>query len=449
MSKVRKAFFCQNCGNESPKWVGKCPACGEWNTYVEEIIHKENRSSSLIASGNEDKKPRLLSEVSVKPNHRIFISDPELNRVLGGGLVPGSVTLVGGEPGIGKSTLMLQLALSSLKSVLYVSGEESGEQIKMRAERLRISSETCYILTDVSLDTIVNEANKLIPEVLIIDSIQTLSTPTIDAPPGSITQIRACTAELTRFAKTRNTPVFIIGHINKDGQIAGPKVMEHMVDTVLQFEGDRNHMFRMLRSVKNRFGSTNEIGIYEMAQNGLQAVSDPSSVLVQLDGQQLSGRSVGVIMEGIRPLLIESQALVGSAAYGTPQRSATGFDQRRMNMLLAVLEKKQDIKLSQKDVFLNITGGIRVQDPALDLAITAAIVSSMQDIAITENLAFIGEIGLSGEVRPVPRMVQRIEEATKLGYERIICPVIPGSRKNHLKVVQVRTIRDALRHIFG
>ena len=352
-----------------------------------------------------------------------------MNRVLGGGLVPGSVTLVGGEPGIGKSTLMLQLALSSLKNVLYVSGEESGEQIKMRADRLKISSETCFILTDVSLDAIVNEANKLMPGVLIIDSIQTLSTPALDAAPGSITQIRACTAELTRFAKTRNTPVFIIGHINKDGQIAGPKVMEHMVDTVLQFEGDRNHMFRMLRSVKNRFGSTNELGIYEMGTNGLQAVENPSSILVQSEGQRLSGRSVGVIIEGIRPLLIESQALVGTSAYGTPQRSATGFDQRRMNMLLAVLEKKQGIKLSQKDVFLNITGGIRVQDPALDLAITAAIVSSMQDIAITEKLAFIGEIGLSGEVRPVPRIEQRIEEAKNWAMIRLFVPIYTALRK--------------------
>ncbi|HBH06539.1 MAG TPA: DNA repair protein RadA [Flavobacteriales bacterium] len=449
MSKVRKAFFCQNCGNESPKWVGKCPACGEWNTYVEEIIQKENKSSSLVTHSEENKRPRLLSDLAVQPNHRISISDPELNRVLGGGLVPGSVTLVGGEPGIGKSTLMLQLALSSLKNVLYVSGEESGEQIKMRADRLKISSETCFILTDVSLDAIVNEANKLMPGVLIIDSIQTLSTPALDAAPGSITQIRACTAELTRFAKTRNTPVFIIGHINKDGQIAGPKVMEHMVDTVLQFEGDRNHMFRMLRSVKNRFGSTNELGIYEMGTNGLQAVENPSSILVQSEGQRLSGRSVGVIIEGIRPLLIESQALVGTSAYGTPQRSATGFDQRRMNMLLAVLEKKQGIKLSQKDVFLNITGGIRVQDPALDLAITAAIVSSMQDIAITEKLAFIGEIGLSGEVRPVPRIEQRIEEAKKLGYDKVICPDIHGSQKSNIEIVPVRTIRDALRHIFG
>lgn len=454
MAKVKTTFFCQNCGAQSSKWVGKCVSCNEWNTYVEEVIHKEKKRASLGASNGQVKKPQKIAEVRISEEKRILTQDAELNRVLGGGIVPGSIVLVGGEPGIGKSTLMLQLALSSTKRVLYVSGEESEQQIKMRAERLQIVSSNCYILTETATQNIFQQINEVGPELLVIDSIQTLHTASIDASPGSISQIKECTAELLRYAKEASVPVFIVGHITKDGHIAGPKVLEHMVDTVLQFEGDRNHIYRLLRSTKNRFGSTNELGIYEMQGTGLRQVENPSEILISSQSSEpFSGISIAATMEGMRPMLIETQALVSTAAYGTPQRSSTGFDLRRMNMLLAVLEKRCGFKLGAKDVFLNIAGGLKVDDPAIDLAVVCAILSSSEDIAIPPNTCLAAEVGLSGEIRPVNRVDQRISEAEKLGFSSIFISHnnLKGleTKGLRIKVIAVKKIEEVFQHLFA
>jgi len=421
VAKTRTVYVCQNCGAESPKWVGNCAACGEWNTYAEEIVTKEKKQTlSSTTSGENKAKPQLINEINAEDLPRFQTADAELNRVLGGGIVPGSLVLIGGEPGIGKSTLMLQLALSQRgKRVLYVSGEESTQQIKMRAERTDLNSQQCYLLAETSLDQIFTQIKNVRPDILVIDSIQTLHKSGIESAPGSVTQVRECSAELLRYAKDSNVPVFLIGHINKEGSIAGPKILEHMVDTVLQFEGDRNHVFRLLRAVKNRFGSTNELGVYEMYAKGLKEVSNPSEIFIHQRDQSHSGTTVSCIMEGLRPIMIETQALVSTAAYGTPQRSATGFDLRRLSMLLAVLEKRCGFKLAAKDVFLNIAGGIRSDDPATDLAVVSAVLSSNADIPVNPKYAFAGEVGLSGEIRPVNRIEKRISEAEKLGFEKI------------------------------
>lgn len=436
MAKTKIAYFCQNCGYESPKWLGKCPSCGQWNTFAEEILEKANASvpdwkASASTSLQRANKPVPVSDITFSEEHRMLTPDAEFNRVLGGGIVAGSLVLIGGEPGIGKSTLMLQLALNmpNLK-VLYVSGEESDRQIKMRAERLTAPQtpeggaanqvgKGAYILTETSTQNIFKQIEQLEPELVVIDSIQTLHSAHIESTPGSVSQVRECTAELLRFAKETSTPVFLIGHITKDGMIAGPKILEHMVDTVLQFEGDRHHVYRILRAVKNRFGSASELGIYEMLGEGLREVSNPSEILLSQRDEPLSGVTISATLEGMRPMLIETQALVSTSPYGTPQRTATGFDTKRMNMLLAVLEKRCGFKLGAKDVFLNITGGIRVEDPAIDLGLAAAIISSHEDMPIATKVCFAGEIGLSGEIRAVNRVEQRIAEAQKLGFEQI------------------------------
>ena len=423
MSKIKTAFFCQNCGYESAKWTGKCPSCNEWNTFVEELIQKED-PKKVNWNGYDEKKSRKtisLSEVSAGEETRIFCSDTELNRVLGGGIVPGSIILVAGEPGIGKSTLFLQNALE-LKRVktLYISGEESEQQIKMRADRLKISNEDFYLLTETATQVIFQEIKKLRPDLVIVDSIQTLHTNYIESSPGSVSQIRECAAEFQRFAKETNTPVILIGHITKDGSIAGPKILEHMVDTVLQFEGDRHYAYRILRTLKNRFGSTAELGIYEMTGGGMKAVTNPSDILITQKEEQLSGVAIGATIEGMRPLLIEVQALVTPSVYGTPQRTVTGFDLRRLQLLLAVLEKRGGFHFGIKDVFLNIAGGLKVEDPSLDLAVLCALLSSYEDTSLPLNICFCGEVGLSGEIRAVNRIEQRIAEAEKLGFEKII-----------------------------
>ncbi len=422
MAKTKTVYVCQNCGADSPKWIGKCNSCGQWNTYVEEILTKKSGSANFT-SQNEPARVEKLKDISVQITTRIDTRDAEFNRVLGGGIVPGSLILLGGEPGIGKSTLVLQLALKlTHMKVLYVSGEESGQQLKLRAERLgggKAIGET-LVYTETNLQNILTLANHEKPELIIIDSIQTLSSEFIESSQGSVSQVRECAASLLKFAKETHTPIILIGHITKDGSIAGPKVLEHIVDTVLQFEGDSHHMYRILRSMKNRFGSTYEIGVYEMLGNGLVEISNPSEIFIGRNLEKLSGVSVAATMEGIRPLLIEVQALVSTAAYGTPQRSATGFDLRRLNMLLAVLEKRANFKLISKDVFLNIAGGIRVDDPATDLGIISAILSSTVDIAVDNQFCFAGEISLSGEIRPVSRLEQRLSEAEKLGFKRMV-----------------------------
>ena len=418
--KTQSAFFCQSCGTQSPKWLGKCPQCNEWNTFVEEITTKENDTKGSFKS-NKIYKPTLVSNIDYKNEKRIVTNDNELNRVLGGGIVPGSLILLGGDPGIGKSTLLLQFALSSKsKKILYVSGEESEKQIKMRAERINRNSENCYILTETSTQNIFQQIEQLQPDILVVDSIQTLHTAHIESSPGSVSQIRECTAELIKYAKETSTAVFLIGHINKDGAIAGPKILEHMVDTVLQFEGDRNHVYRILRTIKNRFGSASELGVYEMNQEGLREVSNPSEILISERDEATSGVGIAATIEGARPLLVEIQSLVSSAVYGTPQRSATGYDTKRMNMLLAVLEKRCGFRLGAKDVFLNITGGIKIDDTAIDLAVVCSILSSDHDIALNTLTCFAGEIGLCGEIRAVNRIESRIAEAEKLGYNKII-----------------------------
>jgi DNA repair protein RadA/Sms len=420
MAKVKKTFVCHQCGTDYPKWQGRCNACGEWNTIEEEIVQATgSRAQHEHRPGKAT--PIAFFDVPEENDRRLVLADAELNRVLGGGVVEGSVILIGGEPGIGKSTLMLQVAMENQTlRVLYVSGEESLRQIRMRGERIGQGRDTCFLLADTLLENIIAQAFELKPDLMVIDSVQTLYAGRIEAAPGTITQIRECTMDITRYAKDTGTPVFLIGHITKDGNIAGPKILEHMVDTVLQFEGDRNHVYRILRAHKNRFGSTNEIGIYEMAGTGLRQVADPSEVLLSQGEEALSGVAVACSMEGMRPLMIEVQALVSMSAYGTPQRASTGFDIRRLNMLLAVLEKRCGVKLGNRDVFLNITGGIRVDDPAIDLAVVCAVLSSQADMALAGRVCFAAEIGLSGEVRPVQRLEQRVAEAARLGYDRII-----------------------------
>ncbi len=424
MAKTKTTYFCQNCGAQATKWIGKCPACNEWNTYVEEVVEKSSKSDKTdwrdSSNTHKASKPIRLSEVQASQTERYITSDQELNRVLGGGIVAGSLVLIGGEPGIGKSTLLLQVALSLQDAkVLYVSGEESEQQIKMRADRLGLKNYHCYILSETSTKKIFQQIKNLEPHVLVVDSIQTLQSEYVESTPGSISQIRECTGQLQQFAKETNTPVFIIGHINKDGHIAGPKVLEHIVDTVLQFEGDQHYSYRILRTIKNRFGSASELGIYEMQSKGLRQVSNPSEILLSQKEEQLSGIAVAATLEGARPILIETQALVTPAVYGTPQRSSTGFDLRRLNMLLAVLEKRGGFKFGVKDVFLNIAGGIKVDDPAIDLAVVCALLSSYEDTNISSQYCFSAEVGLSGEVRAINRIEQRISEASKLGFDKI------------------------------
>lgn len=455
MAKEKSVYVCSSCGQDSPKWVGKCPACGEWNTYVEEIVRKES-VNKRVSSGIEKAKvkPVTLHEIESGEEPRINMHDEELNRVLGGGLVPGSLVLIGGEPGIGKSTLVLQTILRMAgKRILYVSGEESARQLKLRADRLSQTPSDCLIICETSLEQIYTHIKNVRPELVIIDSIQTISTETLESSPGSVAQVRECSASILRFAKETHTPVLLIGHINKEGSIAGPKVLEHIVDTVLQFEGDQHYMYRILRSIKNRFGSTAELGIYEMRQDGLRQVSNPSELLLSQDHEGMSGIAIASAIEGVRPFLIETQALVSSAVYGNPQRSATGFDIRRMNMLLAVLEKRVGFKLGQKDVFLNIAGGLKVNDPAIDLAVISAILSSNMDSEIESGVCMAGEVGLSGEIRPINRIEQRIGEAEKLGFKQFILPKYNlqglNTKKIKIELVPVRKVEEAFRTLFG
>ncbi len=456
MAKTKTTWFCQNCGAQYARWQGQCNSCKEWNTIVEEIVEKRE-SRSWQQEGDEgtlsrkrNDKPTLISKIDATESPRLNTANAEFNRVLGGGLVPGSITLLGGEPGIGKSTLLLQACLNLPYKTLYVSGEESAQQIKMRADRIKKDASDCYILTETKTQKIFRQITELEPEVLIIDSIQTLQTDHIESTAGSVSQIRECTGELIKFAKETATPVLLIGHITKDGNIAGPKILEHMVDTVLQFEGDRNHTYRILRSLKNRFGSTHEIGIYEMLGHGLREVTNPSEILISNKDAALSGTAIAATMEGMRPLLIEVQALVSTAVYGTPQRSATGYNLKRLNMILAVLEKRAGFKLGQKDVFLNITGGIQVNDPAIDLAVVAAILSSNFDLELPSGHCFCAEVGLGGEIRPTSRLDQRINEAEKLGFEKIF--VAPMKQKFANKGIQVQAfskIEDLVRYLFS
>jgi len=467
MAKEKIAYVCDNCGQESPKWIGKCPACGQWNTFKEIRIagndtgQKAARNAAMDVrngkrgvSGNAN-RPQLLRDISTKDDPRIDMHDEELNRVLGGGLVPGSIVLLGGEPGIGKSTLTLQTILNMpQRRILYISGEESAHQLKMRANRLAgEDSQMCQILCETSLENIFEQIRDVMPELVIIDSIQTIYTEDVDSSPGSVTQVRECASALLRFAKSSGIPVILIGHINKEGTLAGPKILEHIVDTVIQFEGDRQYLYRILRSIKNRFGSTSELGIYEMQQSGLRPVSNPSELLLTQDHEGLSGVAISSTIEGVRPFLVETQALVSTAAYGTPQRSATGFDQRRLNMLLAVLEKRVGFKLMQKDVFINIAGGLRVTDLALDLSIIAAVLSSNVDTPIEPGWCMAGEVGLSGEVRPVSRIEQRISEAQRLGFSHIIIPRYSmqgiNPRKFNIELHPVAKVEEALRALFG
>src|ERR1019366_2295900 len=457
MAKTKSTYFCQNCGAQSARWIGRCPSCNEWNTYVEEIVSKgdDDATPGIVSiSTQRASKPQLVSEISLSEQHRIPVYDKELSRVLGGGLVAGSLVLFGGEPGIGKSTLMLQVALNmkNLK-VLYVSGEESEQQIRMRAERIGMNNPNCYILTETSTQNIFKQIEVLEPNLLIVDSIQTLYSAHIESSPGSVSQIRECTSELMRYAKESGTAVFLIGHITKDGSLAGPKVLEHMVDTVLQFEGDRNHVYRLLRTTKNRFGSTNELGIYEMQGSGLREVTNPSEILITAREELVSGVAIAATMEGLRPMLIETQALVSTAAYGTPQRSSTGFDLRRLAMLLAVLEKRCGFRLGIKDVFLNIAGGIKVEDPGIDLALVCAVLSSNEDMPISPKVCFAGEVGLSGEIRPVNRVDQRISEAEKLGFEHIFISKYNKKgldlKNYHIKITMVGKIEEVFSLLFG
>lgn len=448
-AKTKSVYFCTSCGYESAKWLGKCPGCGEWNTMTEEkVVVVKGGKRSKSAS-----RPVKLSEIELTEEQRIKMPSSELNRVLGGGLVVGSMTLIGGEPGIGKSTLLLQNILSIRnRRILYVSGEESAPQLKMRADRLGKLSENTYILCETSLENIMEQIESVKPELLVVDSIQTVSTENIESAAGSVSQVRECAARLLRYAKESNVPVILVGHINKDGAIAGPKVLEHIVDTVLQFEGDRQYLYRILRSIKNRFGSTNEIGIYEMVQKGLKEVKNPSEMLLSENREtEMSGITIGVTLEGIRPLMVEVQALVSTAAYGTPQRSVTGFDQRRLNMLLAVLEKRARFKLGQKDVFLNIAGGLKISDPALDMAVVAAVMSSNFDVSVGRESTFIGEVGLSGEIRTVTRVEQRVSEAQKLGFKRVFIPKdnLKGVKDTfEIEIVEVAGVQELFRRIF-
>ncbi len=453
-TKIKSMWFCSECGAESPKWEGRCPGCGQWNTMVEERVSTKSSRSVSAGRGTVKSKPQRVSEIQALNEPRIHMPSEELNRVLGGGLVAGSLVLIGGEPGIGKSTLVLQNILSiKSKTILYVSGEESASQLKLRADRIGRMSDNCFIVCETSLDNIFNHIEEVQPQIVIVDSIQTIASDSIESAAGSVSQVRECSAQLLKYAKDSGVPVILIGHINKEGSIAGPKVLEHIVDAVLQFEGDRHYMYRILRSIKNRFGSTSEIGIYEMCQRGLREVTNPSEMLLSQSEEELSGVAVGVTLDGMRPFLIESQALVSTAAYGTPQRSVTGFDGKRMNMLLAVLEKRVGFKLVQKDVFLNIAGGLKVNDPALDLAVICAILSSNVDMVIDHGVCMTGEVGLSGEIRPVTRIEQRIMEAEKLGMNTIIIPRnnLKGIDTSKLKinVKEVSKVEEAFRLLFA
>ncbi len=451
MAKTKTSFFCQNCGSSFAKWQGQCNSCKSWNTIIEEVISSNVPAAWEQATGTSARvaQPQPIEEIATSDTPRRSTYDSELDRVLGGGLVPGSLTLLGGEPGIGKSTLMLQVGLRWPYKTLYVSGEESAQQIKMRAERLGKNTGQCLILTETQTQNILHHAVEQQPEVVVIDSIQTLQSNQIDSGSGGIAQIRTATAELIKYAKSTQTPVVLIGHITKDGHIAGPKILEHMVDTVLQFDGDRHHVYRILRAHKNRFGSTNELGIYEMLSQGLRAVTNPSELLISKTDEPLSGNAIAATLEGMRPLMIEIQALVSSAVYGTPQRSATGYNLKRLNMILAVLEKRVGFKLGAKDVFLNITGGIQVDDPALDLAVVAAVLSSNNDMPLMRSSCFAGEIGLAGEVRPVSRLEQRISEAEKLGFNQIIVAKHSKVPKNtRIHVIQVGKVHDLVQHLF-
>lgn len=453
MAKVKTAFFCSNCGYESPKWLGKCSSCNEWNTFVEETIRKTSGAKVVSSSSRKIQKPIRITEVEARTHERIVVGDSELNRVLGGGLVPGSIILVAGEPGIGKSTLMLQTAMRHKgEKILYVSGEESSEQVTQRAKRLGDLNSECYIMTVTSPEAIIEESNNLQPGFIVVDSAQTLNADWLESSPGSISQIKESTALLMRYAKESGISIFLIGHITKDGSIAGPKVLEHMVDTVLIFEGDQQHLFRLLRCTKNRFGSTNELGIYRMESKGLVVIENPSELLISGQTGNLSGSATAAIVEGIRPLLIEVQALVSSAVYGTPQRSSTGFDVRRLHMLLAVLEKRCGFRLGAKDVFLNIAGGLKVNDPSIDLAVVAAVLSSSEDLSLPSSTCFAAEVGLSGEIRPITRIEQRINEAAKMGMERIfISQHHTDLKKNpaQIEIIQVGRVQDVLRNMFG
>ena len=457
MSKIKSAFFCQNCGYETVKWLGQCPSCNQWNTFVEELIQKEKATSNNgwkdYTDNKRTNKTISLQEIKSSEEKRLITTDAELNRVLGGGIVPGSIVLIAGEPGIGKSTLFLQngLLLKDIK-VLYISGEESEQQIKMRADRLKLQNENFYLLTETSTQTIFQEIKKLKPQLVIADSIQTLHTPFIDSSPGSVSQIRESAAEFQRFAKETNTPVFLIGHITKDGSIAGPKILEHMVDTVLQFEGDRHYAYRILRTLKNRFGSTAELGIYEMTDAGMKGVANPSEILITQKEDQLSGIAIAATIEGIRPLLIEAQALVTQSVYGTPQRTVSGFDLRRLQLLLAVLEKRGGFHFGMKDVFLNIAGGIKVEDPSIDLAVLCALLSSYEDVPLPQHICFSGEVGLSGEIRAVNRIDQRIAEAEKLGFEKIILSKYNqkglARQKFGIEVITMGRVEEVYKYLF-
>lgn len=458
MSKIKTAFFCQNCGYESAKWLGKCPSCNQWNTFVEELIQKETKKSSAgdwqsYHGDGSSKKIQPLNEIKTKDTPRIITSDPELNRVLGGGIVPGSIVLVAGEPGIGKSTLFLQMGLQMQDGItLYISGEESEQQIKMRADRLSMHNENFYLLTETSTQVIFQEIKKLKPSLIIVDSIQTLESPFIDSSPGSVSQIRECAAEFQQFAKETHTPVFLIGHITKEGSIAGPKILEHMVDTVLQFEGDRHYAYRILRTLKNRFGSTAELGIYQMNEQGMNAVLNPSEILITQKEDQLSGIAIAATIEGQRPLLIEVQALVTQSVYGTPQRTVSGFDLRRLQLLLAVLEKRGGFYFGVKDVFLNIAGGLKVEDPSIDLAVLCALLSSYEDVPVPHDVCFAGEVGLSGEIRAVNRIEQRIAEAEKLGFKKIIVSKYSqkglAKQRFNIEIVTMGRVDEVYEHLF-
>ena len=452
MSKIKTSFFCQSCGSQHTKWQGQCNACKQWNTLTEEIVEKADKKDwKTDTKTPRTSTPTKVNEILTTAESRIDTKDSELNRVLGGGIVPGALMLLGGEPGIGKSTLLLQIAMLVNCKVLYVSGEESQKQIKLRADRMNSASEECFVLSETRTQNIFAQIEKLVPELIIIDSVQTLHTDYIDSSPGSVSQIKECTAEFIRFAKETHVPIFLVGHITKDGQIAGPKILEHMVDVVLQFEGDRNHMYRILRTQKNRFGATSEIGIYEMHSKGLRPVVNPSELLISEKDQNLSGHAIAATIEGVRPLMIEVQALVSSAVYGTPQRTSTGFNTKRLNMLLAVLEKRAGFVLGAKDVFINITGGISIEDPAIDLAVISSILSSHHDIEISQNYCFAAEVGLSGEIRPIPKAEQRIQEASKLGFDTIIISKFTkiSDTNQTIKTVRLGKIEELITYLFG
>ena len=452
MSKVKTSFFCQSCGTQHAQWQGQCNSCKQWNTLTEEVVEKlDQKNWKSKNKAGKISKPLKINQIEISSESRINTGDAELNRVLGGGIIPGALMLLGGEPGIGKSTLLLQIAMTLGCKVLYVSGEESQRQIKIRSDRMDASSDQCYVLSETKTQNIFSQIKNLAPELVVIDSVQTLHTDYIDSSPGSVSQIKECTAEFIKFAKETHVPVFLVGHITKDGQIAGPKILEHMVDVVLHFEGDRNHIYRILRTQKNRFGATSEIGIYEMQSKGLRAVSNPSELLISEKDEKLSGHAIAATIEGIRPLMIEIQALVSTAVYGTPQRTTTGYNTKRLNMLLAVLEKRAGFALGAKDVFINITGGISIADPAIDLAVIVAILSSYHDLDVSENFCFAAEVGLSGEIRPVPKTEQRIQEASKLGFETIVISKFAkiGKQNESIKVLAVSKIEALITALFG